>query len=725
MRMKSRVLSRRWIAVAAVVVTAIPATAFATLPSGPEALPHAVGGVIQSTVRVTAKPATGGVHANEVLPTSVDLRQYAPAVGDQGQIGACVAWTIGYSIMGYWANRTSGVGAPYAPLFLYMRNVAKGGAPSAGLNPDSVLANAASGGVDTQANYWQGTANWQAAPTQAEIDNAKNYRVGNWSRLFAGANQGAGAQTAIMQTLASGSPVALAIPVYKDFMYLRSHNLYTTVSGTNLGGHMIAVYGYDAQGVYIRNSWGSVWGNSGDAHVAWSFITKAATGGYAVNGISTPASPIPLLPTVGALSTVKAPAGTSVTITGAGLSSATSVRFGGDEATFTQQTVGGLTKLVAVAPPHADGVVDITVTNPTGTSVASSTSKFTYVPPAPGITTLNPGTVVTLGGTTVTLTGRDLTGVTSVKVGTTAVPAKAVTPTSLSFVAPARTAGTVPVTVTNTYGTSTPAGQLTYALPPAPAVSSIEPGSGLTYKRTAVVVTGTDLAGTTKVTLGGTPVSFQKVSGTQLKLTLPAGTAGARTLQITTPGGSSTATEDSTFTYLTPPVPAITGVTPSSGLTYLRTPVVITGENFTDSTKLTLDGVALSYTKVSSTQIKATLPVHAAGAAGLQLTTPGGTSATGSAAQFTYTAPPAPAITSLSVTSTMTRTSTPLLITGTGLTGATRLTVGGTSTTFTKVSDTQLKLTLPARTTAGAAPIVVTTPGGTSAPMPFTFLPRP
>jgi hypothetical protein len=100
---------------------------------------------------------------------------------------------------------------------------------------------------------------------------------------------------------------------------------------------MIAAYGYDAQGVHIRNSWGGAWGNGGDAKLSWSFITRVANGGYAVNGIRTPATPIAMAPTVGALSTAKAAPGTAVTITGAGLSTATAVSFGGTPATFTRR----------------------------------------------------------------------------------------------------------------------------------------------------------------------------------------------------------------------------------------------------------------------------------------------------------------------------------------------------------------------------------------------------
>ncbi|AGL20063.1 IPT/TIG domain-containing protein [Actinoplanes sp. N902-109] len=714
MRLFERALTRRRLLLAAAVLTALPATVAVTpAQAAPKSLPHAVGGLLPSSGRTAAY---AGVRAQEVLPASVDLREYAPVVSDQGQIGACVAWSIGYSIMGYWANRTNGAGAPYAPLFLYMQNVAKGGAPSAGLVADWVLANAQSAGIDTQDDYWQGTANWQQAPTAAEITNAKNYRVSGWSRLFNGAGQGTGAQLGIEQALASGTPVAMGMPVFRDFMYLGKHSLYSTTTGSSLGGHMVAVYGYDAQGVYIRNSWGAGWGNGGDAHLSWGFVTKQATSAFAVSGITTPAQPVAPAPTVAALSVGKAVRGTSVTITGSGLSSATGVTFGDTDATFTPLSSGGVTKLVAVAPPHAAGVVDVRVTNPTGTSAVGPASKFTYVPPAPGISSLTPASVTVLGGQSITLAGTELTGVTSVKVGTMAAPAKSVTPQSLTFTAPARPVGTYPVTVTNSYGTSSPAGQLTYVLPPAPVITALSPATGSTYRTTAVTVTGTDLTGATRMTIDGKTVGFTKVSETQLRATLPAHPAGTVELQVTTPGGVSTG---GSFEYVAPPVPVIAALTPDSGSTTVRTPVVVTGSGFTDSTRVTVGGVATAYTKVSDTELRLTLPVHAAGPADIQVTTRGGTSVEGTA--FTWIAPPPPAVTALSTTTGSAKTATTVTITGTNLGTAAKVLLGTTSLPFTKVSDTQLKVTVPARPAGTSTGIAVTGPGGTSAASSFTF----
>ncbi|MEV6595543.1 IPT/TIG domain-containing protein [Actinoplanes sp. NPDC051346] len=557
MRSKARALYRGWLVVAAAVLAAAPATITVTPASaasrgGP--VSHAVGGLLVSPTRIPAQ-VLGGAQAFEALPASVDLRKYAPAPGSQGQVGSCVAWSIGYSIMGYYANRTGGSGAPFAPLFLYLRNVAKGGAPTTGLRPEVVLANLQTAGIDTQANYRQGTTNWKIAPTAAQIENAKKYRVSGYRTLFSGTGQGVAAQTSIKEALAAGSPVTLGIPVRRDFDYLGRHSLYTPNTESVVGHHMITAYGYDAKGVIIRNSWGRDWGNGGDAKLAWSFITNQASSAHVVTGITTPATPGPATPTVTSLSVARGPAGTPVTISGAGLDAATSVRFGAFTATFEKRVTAGVTTLVAVAPrlptwakAETGGVVDVAVASAAGASVAGTATRFTYVPPPPAVTALSPTSSAVLGGTTITLSGSDLTGVTAVKVGTTSVAARSVTSWSLTFVAPAKAAGVYEVTVTNPYGTSTRTGQLRYGT--APVITSLSTRFGSTTRAVPVTITGMGFTNASSVQVGDSRAFFFRLSDTELRAMILPGPEGPATLTVTTPGGTSVG---SPFYFANPP----------------------------------------------------------------------------------------------------------------------------------------------------------------------------
>ena len=69
--------------------------------------------------------------------------------------------------------------------------------------------------------------------------------------------------------------------------------------------------------------------------------------------------------------------GTSVTVTGTDLAAATAVSFGSTPA--ASFTVDNTNSITAIAPAHAVGTVDITVTTTGGTSTASVAHQYTFV----------------------------------------------------------------------------------------------------------------------------------------------------------------------------------------------------------------------------------------------------------------------------------------------------------------------------------------------------------
>ena len=115
---------------------------------------------------------------------------------------------------------------------------------------------------------------------------------------------------------------------------------------------------------------------------------------------------------------------------------------------------------------------------------------------------------------------------------------------------PAGAAGATSVAVTTAGGTATLTNAFTYVVP-APTITSVAPTSGSTLGGTAITITGTNLTGTTSVTVGGVAAtSVVVVSSTSITAVTPAGTAGAKSVAVTTPGGTATATN--AFTYVVP-----------------------------------------------------------------------------------------------------------------------------------------------------------------------------
>jgi hypothetical protein len=168
----------------------------------------------------------------------------------------------------------------------------------------------------------------------------------------------------------------------------------------------------------------------------------------------------------------------------------------------------------------------------------------------------------------------------------------------------------------------------------------------------------------------------------------------------------------------------VTGLSATSGPVAGGTALTATGTNLTGATTVSFGATSVAFTFVNDTTITTTSPAGS-GTVDVTVTTPGGTSATSSADQFTYTGapPPSPAVTSLSVTAGPAAGGTVLTITGTNLTGATAVAFGPwAAPTFTVNNATSITVTSPAGT--ATQDVTVTTPGGTSAPVPgdkFTY----
>ncbi|MFI6848519.1 IPT/TIG domain-containing protein [Kitasatospora sp. NBC_00085] len=233
--------------------------------------------------------------------------------------------------------------------------------------------------------------------------------------------------------------------------------------------------------------------------------------------------------------------GTTVTITGTGLSGATAVHFGSKLATITANTP---TSVTCISPSGA-GTVGVTVTTGGGTSNPLS---FYYIG-APFKASLTETSGATAGGDTVTITGTGLSTATAVNFGANAASPTVVSDGKITAVVPAgAAAGSVSVSVTTAGGTNN---GLSYTYVDPPTITTLTPTSGPTSGGTAVTVTGTNLTTTGSVTVDGTLAPFAVISATELTIVTPPGTAGAADVVVTTTGGS--VTDVGAFTYVAGP----------------------------------------------------------------------------------------------------------------------------------------------------------------------------
>src|SRR5450830_859453 len=360
-------------------------------------------------------------------------------------------------------------------------------------------------------------------------------------------------------------------------------------------------------------------------------------------------------------------------------------------------------------------------------TVLPSASPITVTPaslPAPVIGVSYNQTISSTGGVapyTYTLTSTLPTGMTLSSAGVISG-----TPTATGvFVFGAQiTDSTTPTALTTTknysFTVAAPVLAITPASPPAGAVSQ-------PYSQQFSTSGGT--SGYTYVVESGTLPTGLNLSASGLLSGTPTATGTfnfvLKSTDSTGGGGPYAKTISISMTINALPIPTVSSISPTSGPTTGGTSVIITGTNLTGATAVRFGATnATGFTVNSATQITATAPAGT-GTVDVRVTTGGGTSATGSADQFTYVA--APTVSSLSPTSGPAAGGTSVTINGTNFAGVTAVTFGGTAaSSFTFNSATQITATAPAGT--GTVDVRVTTGGGTSATGSadqFTYLAAP
>jgi hypothetical protein len=217
-------------------------------------------------------------------------------------------------------------------------------------------------------------------------------------------------------------------------------------------------------------------------------------------------APVSPVPAIASFTPTSGPVGTTITLTGANFTGATSVALNG----------------VAVA--------NFTVIEPN---------------PAPTIGSLAPATAVAGSGPfPLTVNGTGFVNGAQVLFNGTALPTTLVSPTQLTATLPASavtTAGIYAVTVTNPAPGGGPSTSYPFTvLVPAPTISSFTPTTG--GPGTLVTITGTDFMGATAVRIGSfTIANYTVVSASTITLTIPSGLGNVNGfLTVDTPSGTAT-----------------------------------------------------------------------------------------------------------------------------------------------------------------------------------------
>ena len=288
--------------------------------------------------------------------------------------------------------------------------------------------------------------------------------------------------------------------------------------------------------------------------------------------------------------------GDSVTLTGTNLNGATSVTLGTsvsdaseNSTNVTSFSVTGTTSIAVTVPARACGqnVSDwyFRVTTPGGTTSGSANFKHTYSSsPTPSITSLGVTSGDISGGDTVVISGTNFRCVTAVAFGSQAASSFTLdSPTQITAVAPAGSAGPVSVSVTGEGGVAVSPTSFTYV------TASISPGTQTVSGTAGVAITSstaftpTNFTGsvTYAVTSGSLPAGLSLNGSTGVISGTPTAVSSA-TVTITATGATAgTATATVTFAIVAAPVPTTTTgsstTNASTSTTIANAPVVPAG----------------------------------------------------------------------------------------------------------------------------------------------------
>jgi hypothetical protein len=402
-------------------------------------------------------------------------------------------------------------------------------------------------------------------------------------------------------------------------------------------------------------------------------------GGQALPGDYTVVEPLSLT----SFTPESAAAGATVTLTGTNFDNVVAVHFGAAPAQFTAISNH---EIQAVVPNDvADEVTPITVAD-TSTD-AISTDLFTFLHP-PSITDV--GGIPATAGSNISILGTGFSDVTEVDFnGAPATSFTILAPDAIEAIAPA-SATPGPIHLTNGEGDATSSQDFT-EVPTVAGVTQPTAAAGDT-----IAITGTYFDNIQQVLVGGTPAEYDVVSPDEIDAVVP-DEATSGDVSVEALYGNSIKTGAFTLVFK----PVISSFTPSGGAP--GTQVTITGTAFTGATQVDFDGVpASAFTVDSDSQITATSPDAATG----KITVETAVAIATSTDDFTGV----PEIASFAPTSAKPGDS--VTITGTGLAGATAVTLDGATASFTVNSSEQITATVPADADSGQ--FEVDTPFGTA-----------
>jgi len=263
-------------ALSLLLATWTPVAAFGAEPDAEE---FHMGLVPSDPAEVKGLPAAPVY--TDYIPARVDLSRLVPPVGDQGGVGSCTAWSVGYAARAMYVAWLEGrdVSKPEnvpSPEFIYASTNLKPGDCEGGstiVRVMSFLKNGAPSMADAPYSDGKMLSAKCVRPSAQESALKRDFFTDTPSSIDLSTVDQAKAE------LTQGHPVVIGVQVSRSFMRLPAGVAYegewkgyyskkfkeSVPKPQQLGGHAITLIGFDddRQAFKLVNSWGPKWGDRG------------------------------------------------------------------------------------------------------------------------------------------------------------------------------------------------------------------------------------------------------------------------------------------------------------------------------------------------------------------------------------------------------------------------------------------------------------------------------
>lgn len=205
------------------------------------------------------------------LPAAVDLSQEIDWVYDQGALGSCVG-NAAATIFRFTDNKQGGLNIKPSRLQIYYdaRKLEGWQDWDSGAFIRDALKTLGAKGVSSEDTWPYDINKFAQQPPPEVYVEAEKHQSLTYMRVDHNLS-------AMKSCLAAGYPIIIGFTVYSNFFDADDDGVANMPSGSVLGGHAVAIVGYDnaANRFKCANSWGEGWGNKGFFTIPYAYLTSS------------------------------------------------------------------------------------------------------------------------------------------------------------------------------------------------------------------------------------------------------------------------------------------------------------------------------------------------------------------------------------------------------------------------------------------------------------------